>query len=376
MKPCCGCILLSLPVVHTAVGRAAFLSPTATPTRPRHNAVPLCGLSSPLLEVKDRVDLPTIGEPIAVSPIGIGVWAWGDGLYWKYNEKEDPELQETFETCFKAGCNLYDTAEVYGFGRSERLLGQFIRQTPVAEDSVVVASKFGVFPWRWTKKTVVDACRASLDRMGRGSIDLYQLHWPVPWSNEVYWDGLAECVEEGLVKAVGVSNYGEKRLRSVHARLKERGIPLASNQIQLSLVYREPLRNGLVRACEELGVKVIAYSPLAHGLLTGRYEEDGAKFPDGPREKILRDSVDKARPLLEKMREIGKEKGGWTPSQVALAWCTAQGVIPIPGARNVRQAKDNLGAVDLRLSSEEVERLSESAEASGVSMNEGFSLND
>ncbi len=189
-------------------------------------------------------------------------------------------------------------------------------------------------------------------------IDLYQIHFPNSWSNEAYWDGLADAYELGLVKSVGVSNYGVDALRACHARLSERGIKLATNQIQMSLLYRWPIENGLLDACKDLDVKVLSYSPLALGFLTGKYSKE--KLPSGPRSKIAEQLFrDEAyEELLKVMGDIAEKHDG-TRSQVALNWAIAKGTIPIPGARNIRQAEQNLGALDWSLSGDEERLLDE-----------------
>ena len=164
-----------------------------------------------------------------------------------------------------SGC-FFDSAELYGLGRSEQLIGDFAKS--VSPACVSVATKFAALPWRTKRGDVVAAARKSLERLGR-PIDLYQIHFPGAWANEAYWDGLGDAYELGLVKSVGVSNYGSAAVRAAHATLAARGIPLATNQIQMSLLYRCPLENGLKSTCDELGVGTISYSPLALGLLTG-----------------------------------------------------------------------------------------------------------
>uniref|UniRef100_A0A2P2L7Z6 Aldo/keto reductase family protein n=1 Tax=Rhizophora mucronata TaxID=61149 RepID=A0A2P2L7Z6_RHIMU len=120
-------------------------------------------------------------------------------------------------------------------------------------------------PWRLGRQSVLTALKDSLCRLGLSSVELYQLHWPGVWGNEGYIDGLGDAVEQGLVKAVGVSNYSEGRLRDAYERLKKRGVPLASNQVNYSLIYRAPEENGVKAACDELGITLIAYSPIAQG---------------------------------------------------------------------------------------------------------------
>lgn len=214
----------------------------------------------------------TIRNGKAMLPkMGVGAWAWGDSLFWGYNPKEDAELEEVFRTATERGVGFFDTAELYGIGRSETLIKDFTsRLTPELASGTSVATKFAALPWRTKRGDVVKAAKDSVRRLGR-PIDLYQIHFPNAYANEAYWDGLGDAYEQGLVKAVGVSNYGKEAVRACHASLARRGIPLSSNQIQMSLLYRSPLDNGLKSTCDELGVQTIAYSPLALGLLTGKY---------------------------------------------------------------------------------------------------------
>jgi len=227
---------------------------------------------------------------------------------------------------------------------------------------VQVATKFAAFPWKLDRSDVVKACKGSLERLGMKSLDLYQIHFPAVWKNEVFWDGLADCYEQGLVKAVGVSNYGSDAVRAISKTLAARGIPLASNQIQYSLIYRFPELNGMKATCDELGVKILAYSPLGLGALTGKWAMD--KLPSGPRatiaEKLLRDP--NWNGLITTMQQVAKQSGPETTlSQVALAWCSAKGTIPIPGVRNVRQATDDIKAMKLKLTQGEIDALDTAA---------------
>lgn len=304
--------------------------------------------------------IPLAGH-IDLPPIGLGAWAWGDSLFWGYDKKNDDELARVFDYAVqnsKSPTTLLDTAEVYGLGRSETLVGQFSKKYPI--DKVQVATKFAALPTRTKAEDVVKACQASLKRLGR-PIDLYQIHFPNAWSNAEYWDGLAEAYEKGLVKAVGVSNYGVDATRACHDALAKRGIQLATNQIQFSLLYRYPLENGLLKACDDLGVKVLAYSPLALGMLTGKYTDD--KPPAGPRKSVYRNlqtTIDYQN-LLSTMRDIASGHGDASLSQVALNWTRAKSTIPIPGARTLSQIKQNYGALDWNLSAGEVRALDKAA---------------
>ncbi|KAJ8749270.1 hypothetical protein K2173_018750 [Erythroxylum novogranatense] len=320
---------------------------------------------APSKTVEDKVKLG--GSDLKVTKIGIGAWSWGDTSYWNNFDWDDRKMKAAkaaFDTSIDCGITFIDTAEVYGSRfslgaiNSETLLGQFIKERkgkdPEAE--VAVATKFAALPWRLGRQSVLTALKDSLCRLGLSSVDLYQLHWPGVWGNEGYIDGLGDAVEKGLVKAVGVSNYSESRLRDAYEKLKKRGIPLASNQVNYSLIYRAPEENGVKAACDELGITLIAYSPIAQGALTGKYTPGNP--PTGPRGRIYTpEFLTKLQPLINRIKELG-ENYGKTATQVALNWLIAQeNVVPIPGAKNAEQAKEFAGALGWRLTSEEVKEL-------------------
>ncbi|KAL6570514.1 hypothetical protein OROGR_000064 [Orobanche gracilis] len=308
------------------------------------------------------------GSELEVTKLGIGAWSWGDTSYWNNFDWDDRKLKATkaaFDTSIDCGIAFFDTAEVYGSPMSlgavssETLLGRFIKERKQRNPDMVdvaVATKYAALPWRLGRKSVISALKDSLSRLGLSCVDLYQLHWPGIWGNEGYLDGLADAVEQGLVRAVGVSNYSEKRIRAAYNQLKKRGVSLASNQVNYSLIYRLPEENGVKSACDELGVTLIAYSPLAQGALTGKYTPNNT--PSGPRGRIYTpEFMTKLQPLINRIKEIG-ESYGKTPTQVVLNWLTAQeNVVPIPGARNGKQVKEFAGAVGWKLSEEQVEEL-------------------
>jgi aryl-alcohol dehydrogenase-like predicted oxidoreductase len=249
--------------------------------------------------------------------------------------------------------DLFDTAAMYSGGASEQRLGE------LAEGRrVVIATKFPP-GWRSTAEALPDALDQSLARLRRNTIDLYQHHFPsrrIPIPSLM---GLmADAVAAGKVRAIGVSNYSAAQLRIAHAALAERGIPLASNQVEYSLLHRAPEVNGVLDACTELGVTLIAYQPLAQGVLTGKYRP-------GDRPKGIRrfgryyrgDGLEKAQPVVALLREIA-ERHSRTPAQVALRWLIERrSVLPIPGAKNEEQAASNAGALSFSLADGEVEAL-------------------
>eukprot|EP00850_Spirogloea_muscicola_P009142 SM000050S17067 [mRNA] locus=s50:654482:658558:- [translate_table: standard] len=305
---------------------------------------------------------------VVVPQIGVGAWSWGDKFFWNEGDWDDRKVKEAkaaFEVAVDSGLGFFDTAEVYGtaqFGGddSEKILGRFIkeRQAKVGpgEQPPVVATKFAALPWRFGRKPVANVLRTSLEKLGLESVDLYQLHWPLPWGNDGFVDGLADVVEQGLAKAVGVSNYSEDRMRQAHAQLAKRGIPLASNQVHYNLFYRLPEENGVKRACDELDVTLIAYSPLAQGILSGKYTPDNP--PKGPRANSYSvEWLNQANPTLTMLKELG-QKYGKTPIQVSLNWLVAQGnVVPIPGAKSKAQAEEFAGALNWSLTKEESDEL-------------------
>ncbi|WP_016950478.1 aldo/keto reductase [Anabaena sp. PCC 7108] len=308
-------------------------------------------------------------EKISLPAMGCGTWAWGNQLLWGYNESMDDQLQQVFNLCVSKGVTLFDTGDSYGTGRlngrSELLLGRFAREYDgINKDNICIATKLAAYPWRWTRKSIISACNASAKRLGK-NVDLVQMHWSTanyaPWQEVGLLDGLADLYEQGLVKGVGLSNYGTKRLQWVHKRFQERGIPIKTLQVQYSLLSTYPVTElGLKEVCDELGIKLIAYSPLALGLLTGKFSEKG-NFPKGIRGLLCKQLLPGMKPLLGCLQEIANTRNK-TMSQVALNWCISKGTIPIPGAKSVEQAKENIGALGWFLSDGEVIELDNAAD--------------
>ncbi len=298
----------------------------------------------------------TLGNTeIRISPLGIGTWAWGDRFFWNYGSDYSAEdVRAAFVAAVETGINFFDTAEVYGMGRAERFLGELTAQTT---EPVVIATKFFPFPWRVRRAAMKRALHLSLKRLGKESVDLYQIHFPWPPRSPDFWvRALGETVQEGLTKAAGVSNFNAEQMRRAHAILAAQGIPLASNQVHYSLLHRAPETNGVLAACKELGITLIAYSPLEMGLLTGKYSPENP--PRGIRSRrYTKAYLARIQPLIGLMREIGRAHGNKTPAQVALNWVICKGAVPIPGAKNARQAESNAGALGWRLTEEEIAAL-------------------
>lgn len=322
----------------------------------------------PLLWPWDKVKM----GPLSVSPMGFGTWAWGNQLLWGYQESMDIDLQNTFNLAVENGINLFDTADSYGTGKlngqSEKLLGKFIREyegKKQVRDNIVIATKFAAYPWRLTSGQFVNACKSSLDRLQIEQIGIGQLHWSTskynPLQELALWDGLVAMYDKGLVRAVGVSNFGPKQLVKIHDYLKARGVPLCSAQVQFSLLSMGEDQTEMKNVCDSLGIRLISYSPLGLGMLTGKYTP--SNLPRGPRGLLFRQILPGLEPLLISLREIAQRRRKTIP-QVAINWCISKGTIPIPGIKTVNQAEENLGALGWRLSSDEVLQLEYAAQES------------
>ena len=285
---------------------------------------------------------------------GLGAWAWGDRVFWSYGKTHtDIDIKEAFDTSIDAGITFLDTAEVYGQGRSETLIGEFLKST---KKPVMVATKFMPFPWRVRKSSLVNALKHSLSRLGLSSVDLYQIHWPFPPFPVEHWvEALAEAKQNGLARAVGVSNYNKNQMQRAYTVLAKYNIPLASNQVEYSLLDRRIEKNGVLQRANELGIRIISYSPLAKGILTGKYSSENP--PPGVRGRQYSGILKEVQPLLRLMTEIGQDLGGKTSAQIALNWLICKGTLPIPGAKNARQAEMNAGSLGWRLTDEQVKLL-------------------
>jgi aryl-alcohol dehydrogenase-like predicted oxidoreductase len=315
-------------------------------------------------------DLIPLGKTdIRISRLGLGTWQWGDRMMWGYGKTyTDSDIHDAFDVSLQSGINFFDTAEVYGKGRSEQLLGACLRearQSPLRAP-LVVATKFMPYPWRLRKGVLLSKLRASLVRLGLERVDLYQIHWPLrPVPIEVWANALADAVEAGLTRAVGVSNYNSAQMRRAHSALSKRCISLASNQVEFHLLNRRVEHEGLLKLCRELGVTLIAYSPLAKGLLTGKYTPKAP--PPGLRSYLFRRArLGKIQPLIQLLRAIGAAHEGKSPAQVALNWVICKGAVPIPGAKNARQAQENAATLGWRLAEHEISALDEESQKLAV----------
>jgi aryl-alcohol dehydrogenase-like predicted oxidoreductase len=280
---------------------------------------------------------------LAVFPLGLGTNKWA-------LDQGDEAIFEVFRASLDTGVNFIDTAEVYTSGRSERLVGACLRRDP---RPVVVASKFAPLPTRLSSRQFMRALDASLSRLGLQTLDLYLIHFPFTLlSVERLMDLLAEAVSAGKVRAVGVSNFSAQQMRRAAARLARYHIPLAANEVHYSLLHRHPEMNGVLAACRELDVALVAYRPLEGGQLIGGRAAGQAA------------SGESAEPgaLLQTLRTIAQQHDA-TVSQVALNWLVRRDdhVIPIVGATTARHAAENATALSWELSDEEFNAIDRAA---------------
>jgi aryl-alcohol dehydrogenase-like predicted oxidoreductase len=299
---------------------------------------------------------------LSVSRLGIGAMVWGDlSVSPRYSPAriaygpafDKEELGKTVDSCLRNGVSFLDTAAFYGKGASELMVGELTQGK-----DITIATKFPSTMIPRTSNLPRDL-ENSLKRLKREVVDLYQIHYPSPFfSIPKVLDLMADAYQEGKIKAIGVSNFSEKQMRLAIDVLSKRGLPLASNQVEYSLLHRDPEKNGVLKACRELNVTLIAYMPLRMGALTGKYLGDVR--PKGVRKNISpfrQKDLPKLKNVITLLHEIGNHYSK-SPSQVALRWLIQQGnILPIPGAKNSEQAIQNAGALTFSLTDAEVESL-------------------
>jgi len=300
-----------------------------------------------------HLDVEGIGP---VSRIGLGTWQFGS-REWGYGDQyASGPAREIVQRARALGVTLFDTAEIYGFGKSERILGEALGDERA---DVVVASK--IMPIAPFPAVVRQRARASAERLGVDRIPLYQIHQSNPLvPDSVIMPGMRDLLERGEIGAVGVSNYSLERWRKADAAL---GRPVVSNQVHFSLAHPQAL-DDLVPFAERENRMVMAYSPLAQGLLGGKYGPDNR--PGGVRAMnplFGTENLRRIQPLLNTLRDVGAEVGA-KPAQVALAWLISlPGVVAIPGASSVEQLEFNVAAADIELSTESRDALTAAARA-------------
>jgi aryl-alcohol dehydrogenase-like predicted oxidoreductase len=302
---------------------------------------------------------------LLVTPVGLGCWQFSKqknlaGKFWPY--LEDDLIQSIVKTSLEGGINWFDTAEIYGGGASEKTLAKALLANGKKPGSVIVATKW--WPLLRSASNIVKTIGKRLDALSPFPIDLYQVHQPYGFSGEkAEMDAMAELVKEHTIRYVGVSNFSAAKMRSAWEALQKQGIPLVSNQVRYSLLDRSIESNGILQTAKELGITIIAYSPLAQGLVTGRFHDNPGLVKNAGLRRhsaLFKPSgLEKSRDAVQCIRELAAKYNA-TNSQVSLSWLIhrhGNTVVVIPGATKESQAKENAAAMSLRLSDEDLDLL-------------------
>jgi aryl-alcohol dehydrogenase-like predicted oxidoreductase len=312
----------------------------------------------------------TLGQTdLRVTPIGLGVMQFsgaGGGFQVMFDDIPQSETKAIVAAALEGGINWFDTAEMYGRGRSERALAEGLKAAGREDKTVVVCTKW--FPIFRTAANIAKTIDIRLRNLNGYSIDHYIVHQPWGFSSaEAEMEAMADLVDAGKIRSVGVSNFNVHQMSRAHAALAKRGIPLATNQVQYSLLERGIERSGLLQAAKDLGVSIVSWGPLASGLLTGKFHKDPdllARTPVGRRVRF-RGQIERTRALIAVLDEIS-QRYQVTIAQVALNWLvnfSGETVLAIPGASKVQQAQEAAGAMGFVLQEDDMARLDEASRA-------------
>jgi aryl-alcohol dehydrogenase-like predicted oxidoreductase len=300
---------------------------------------------------------------IEISPIGLGVMQFAGGkgaISAAYSEIGSQNVKDIVKTAWEGGINWFDTAEMYGRGRSEGRLANALQENGIDKEDVLIATKW--WPMFRTARNIPRSIGKRQRFLSPYPIGLYQVHQPISFSSpEDEMDAMADLVEDGKIRAVGVSNYDAVRMRRAHEALKMRGLALASNQVQYNLIHREIETNGVLETAKELGITIIAWGPLASGLLSGKFHKGPGVLGKRPfyRRGKLKPHMEGSRPLIHALDEIAAAHQV-TAAQVALNWLIhyhGDTVVAIPGATKPSHARQNASAMKFILTKDEMIRI-------------------
>ena len=309
----------------------------------------------------------TLGRTaIRVSSVGLGCWQFSGGrglvgAFW--GALPDPDVRAIVEASLEGGVDWFDTAEVYGQGASERALARALSGLGLTPDKVTIATKWN--PAMRTSPSIRETFARREECLRPFTIALHQVHHPFGLSPvEAEMRVMADLLDRQRIRAVGVSNYSAGQMRRAFDALKARGHVLASNQVRMSLLDRRIETNGVLETARELGISLIAYSPLEQGLLSGKYHREPELIRRQPGGRRLltafgKKNLERTLPMIRVLESVAESHQS-TPAQVALAWVLqfyGELVLAIPGARSADQAKRNAAAARLVLSEHELERL-------------------
>ena len=321
--------------------------------------------------MKQTLPLRPLGKSdLMITPIGLGCWQFSKqknmaGKFWP--NMEDDVIKQMVKISLEGGINWFDTAEVYGNGASEKALAESLRDIGKKPGEIIVATKW--WPMFRTASNILKTIDQRLEALAPYPIDLYQVHQPWGFSNEkAEMDAMAKLVQEKKIRYVGVSNFSATKMRSAWEALQKHGIPLVSNQVRYNLLDRKIESNGILQTAKELGISIIAYSPLAQGLVTGKFHDNPELLKNlGMRKyssSFKPSGMEKSRPLVKTVQELAI-KYGVSTSQIALNWLIinhGETVVAIPGATKESHAKENAGAMTFSLAAEDLSLLDKKSE--------------
>lgn len=303
---------------------------------------------------------------IMISPLGLGCWQFSQGAgwvgrFWPVLAEED--IQQIVDKSIAGGINWFDTAEIYGGGNSEKALARALRNNREIPFDLTIATKW--WPFMRTARSLMTTMKDRQEALAGFRIDLHQIHQPFSLSSvKKQIDALADLIQNQQIRYAGISNFSAAKMRAAHQHLSRHGYPLLSNQVKYNLLDRRIERNGILQAAKELGMTIIAYSPLEQGLLTGKYHKNPKLLQSlkGPRKllpKFKPSGLQKTQPVIDLLDQFA-EKYAATPSQIALNWLIhvhGDRVVAIPGASKPHHAEQNTGALDFQLSRTDIDAL-------------------
>ncbi|MBE0336332.1 aldo/keto reductase [Paenibacillus sp. 23TSA30-6] len=321
------------------------------------------------VNVAGSLQLRKLGNSdLKLSPLGLGCWQFSNGKgivgkFWPVLRRED--IRQIVQTSLEGGVNWFDTAEAYGGGQSEQLLAGTLNEIggPLAEQANIATKWWPAFRTAGSITATIDERIRHLDQR---TIHLYQVHSPYSFASVgAVMNAMAKLVGQGKIKYVGVSNFSAQQIREADRVLREHGLRLVSNQVKYSLLDRRIEQNGILDTAKELGVAIIAYSPLMQGILSGKFHNNPSlvKSIKGPRKwtTAFRDSgLRRSKPLIETLEQLAQQYNV-TPTQIALNWLInahGENVFAIPGASKVHHAVENVKAMQFTLTAGEIEMVS------------------
>lgn len=310
----------------------------------------------------------TIGKTdIKITPIGLGTWQFAQwkglaGTFWF--KLTDNEVEQIVKASLDGGINWFDTAEMYGNGQSEKVLSQSLKKNGITNGQVVIATKW--WPMLRTARSMIRTIDKRLSCLNGFSIDLYQVHQPWGFSSlQEEMEAMAALVDMGKIKAIGISNYSAEQMRKAQEFLGRKGMTLASNQVKFNLLDRRIEKNGILETAKELGITIIAYSPLDQGILTGKFHHDPASVKTRRYRRRLKafsaSGLEKSLPLIRLLEQMAAKYNVSVP-EIALNWLInyhGETVVAIPGASRVEHAQKNVGSMNFTMSSDDMQQISD-----------------